>query len=146
MVQKLWDSAYVSTAHVSVWHKISYPALALKASSHNVAALSWVNLLSSRHNKGNLTLGALSCLEKVAIMINLFYWLIFWAFCAVLHCMVAASTFWGLWSTYTIGFRLKNRHTTTILFWNSAKIFMLRPLAVKLNYLFLAIKALLLLV
>ena len=82
---------------------IDHPALLLEASSHNVRVLSWVTLLPSFHSKGNLSVGILSHLEKAAKISNLVNRLTFRLVYAMLHCLVANSTFWGLGSTYFIG-------------------------------------------
>ena len=54
--------------------RISHPALLLEVLSHIVRVPSLVCLLPGRYDKGNLSLGASSHLEKVAIMsVWLFY-------------------------------------------------------------------------
>ena len=115
---------------------INHPALLLDMLPCSVGVPSVVTLLPSYHSKGNLSLGIFSHLEKVAIMSSLGNLLTLELVCIMLHCLVVPGTNWGLRTIYTIGLGCLYIHSTAILHWNSAKIDMLGPLAIKTNYLF----------
>ena len=117
MIILVWHKSF-GTVQISAWllqcGAINCPVLVLEAPSHNVVVPFVVCLLPSSHSKGILSLGIFSRLEKAALMLNLVNCLTFGVFCAILQCLVVAGTFWGLGSTYTIGFGLQ-RHRPLLL-------------------------------
>ena len=132
--------------YTSARHKISHPALVLEASHCNVGIPSWVSLLPSHHGKGNSSFGTFIHLEKAAIISDLANLLSFGLFCAILHCLVVASTFWELQSIYTTGFGFKRYKPLLFCVGTLPKFLCLRLSAIKLKYLFWPIRAQLLLV
>ena len=74
---KLYWRRFDSSVHVLAWRisqcgpKKSSPAFILEVSLCNVGVPFGVNLLPSRHSKGDLTFGTITCLVKAAIVYNL---------------------------------------------------------------------------
>ena len=120
----LWCSIFCVVA-------ISHPALLLNVLPYNVQNNLWANLLPSLIATENVSLEVFSRLKKWLYCLFGFFGI----FRGVSDYILFNSGSWHLMGYKYHWFGLHKKHTLFLIFWNSAKIDMLSPSAIK-TYLF----------